>query len=76
MIGNILNSNLPSAYLAAHGNAANLPHGVARPLYYADGSPLIDGSLWVDISDPNKPIIREFYAPNSFDLSFDLSFQG
>jgi hypothetical protein len=75
LLSSLLDSGV-SAYLSSHANGSNLPSGITRPLYYADGSPLLNGALWLDISDPNLPTVREFYAPNSFDLSFDFSFQG
>jgi hypothetical protein len=75
MLTNILAGGV-SAFLSSHANGSNLPSGITRPLYYADGSPLLNGALWLDISDSNNPIVRTFYAPNSFDLSFDFSFQG
>ena len=63
-------------YLSRAANARNLPHGTTRPLYYADGTPLVNGAQWVDISDPNNALVKTFYAPASFDSSFDDSFQN
>jgi hypothetical protein len=73
----VINGDCTGSAVSERTSFINLPHGVNRPLYYADGvTPLTNGAAWVDISNPNLPTVREFYAPNSFDLSFDFSFQG
>ena len=74
-VTSLLDANVTSR-LSPLTSAANLPSGTTRPYYRDDGSPLRHMDAWLDISDTENPVVRVFYAPASYDDSYDDSFQN